>query len=161
MIVVSDTTVLSTLFLMGRLDWLEQLFGQVIIPQSVFNELLELESFGHDVSVFKKASWFVVESASNQQLIADFSKELDLGESEAIVLALEKKADFLLIDERKGTRKATELGLQTIGLLRVVIELKDRKIISVVRPYLDAMRQTGGFWISDRLYSKVLESAGE
>jgi len=57
--------------------------------------------------------------------------------------------------------KAKELGVQTIGLLRVIIEAKARRTIHDVRPILDAMRQTGGFWISDSLYSRVLEIAGE
>ncbi|MDZ4679659.1 MAG: hypothetical protein SH848_03660 [Saprospiraceae bacterium] len=102
MIVVSDTTALSTLYLIDRLDLLKQMFGQVIIPQAVFDELLELELSGYDINIFKKADWLIVKDANHHHLISELQKELDLGESEAIVLALEKMADYLLIDERKA-----------------------------------------------------------
>ena len=47
MIVVSDTTALSSLYLIDELDWLGVLFKKVVIPKAVYNELLELESAGY------------------------------------------------------------------------------------------------------------------
>ena len=94
-------------------------------------------------------------------MVAELQQSLDVRESEAIALALETKADYLLIDERKGSHKADSLGVPTIGLLRVILELKSRKIIPLVRPVLDEIKETGGFWLSDRLYARVLEAAGE
>lgn len=88
-------------------------------------------------------------------------QDLDRGESEAIALAVEIKADYLLIDERKGSQKAEELGLSTIGLLRVILELKTNGIIVAVKPVLEEIRQKGGFWISKELYHRVLAAAEE
>jgi predicted nucleic acid-binding protein len=74
---------------------------------------------------------------------------------------LEVQADYLLIDERKGSQRALELGVPTIGLLRVILELKLRRIIPEVKTVLDEMRETGGFWMGEALYQRVLEAAGE
>ena len=161
MIVVSDTTALSTLYLINQIEWLSTLFGQVLIPDAVYEELLELETNGHDMTLMKEAKWLVVQSVKDQPLVTELRQDLDQGESEAIVLALETKADYLLIDERKGSNKADSLGVPTIGLLRVILELKKQHIIPLVRPVLDEMRLTGGFWLSERLYLRVLEAAEE
>ena len=45
MIVVSDTTPLISLLKISRLDLLEKLFGEVLIPAAVFNELTTDERF--------------------------------------------------------------------------------------------------------------------
>lgn len=116
---------------------------------------------GHDLRVIESADWLMVNTVQNQQLVQQLSLELDLGESEAIALAIETKADYLLIDERKGSLRAADLGVPTIGLLRVILELKLRGIIDQVRPVIDSMRQTGGFWLSEALYQRVLQAAGE
>lgn len=161
MIVVSDTTAISTLYLINRLEWLEALFGQILIPQAVHAELIELESAGHDLQVIRKADWIKVHEVKNRQLVEQLLQNLDIGESEAIVLAMETQADYLLIDERKGSRQADALGIPTIGLLRVILELKSRQIIPEVKAVLDEIVDTGGFWMSDRLYARVLAAAGE
>ena len=132
-----------------------------MIPQAVFEELQELGKVGHDISVFEKSSWLKVEQVQDADLVTRLLADLDIGESESIVLALETKADFLLIDERKGSQKASEMGVSTIGLLRVVLELKDRGIIPAVKPVLDDMHKTGGFWLGKTLYQRVLAAARE
>lgn len=161
MIVVSDTTVLSTLYLIDKVDWLRQLFGEIIIPEAVFDELKELEKFGHDIGKFQNSVWIAVRSIKSPDLVKELGKYLDTGESEAIALALEVNADYLLIDERKGSEKATEMGITTIGLLRVILELKQRKLIPLVKPVLDDIKHKGGFWISKKLYKRVLLAANE
>lgn len=115
MIVVSDTTILSTLYLIDRLDWLKDLFGAVIIPKAVEAELLELERAGYDLQVFEKAHWLKVESVKDMKLLEELMMDLDIGESEAIALTIQTMADFLLIDERKGSEIANSLRISTIG----------------------------------------------
>lgn len=161
MIVVSDTTAISTLYLIGQLSWLEALFGKVLIPKSVYLELLELESVGHDLRPIQEASWLLVEEVLDQTLVNELQHELDRGESEAIALAIQTNADYLLIDERRGNKKATELGVATIGLLRVLLALKSKNIIKAVKPVLDKIQQEGGFWMNQALYNRVLKAADE
>ena len=87
--------------------------------------------------------------------------ELDIGEAEAIALAVEVKADLLLLDERLGHKIASRLGLSVIGLLGVLLNAKRRGFLAGVRPVLDAVIAVAGFWDSGRLYSRVLDEAGE
>ncbi len=87
--------------------------------------------------------------------------EIDEGESEAIVLAIEMGADYLLIDERIGTNKAREKGLETIGLLGVLIKAKEKGIIEKVETILDDLMNKAGFWIGEKLKERVLKEVNE
>ena len=66
---------------------------------------------------------------------------LDPGEAEAIVLAKELKAEFLIIDERKGRRIAAEHGLRITGLLGVLVRGKQKGYITKLTPILDKLVQ--------------------
>lgn len=50
MIIISDTSPISNLLLIGQLTLLQALYGQLIIPESVFQEIKALETFGIDTA---------------------------------------------------------------------------------------------------------------
>lgn len=160
MIVISDTTAISSLFKIHKLDLLHQLYKEILIPTAVFEELKGLEAFGLDISEIKTSSWIRVKMPNDHLLIAELAEELDIGESEAIVLAKEVKADLLIIDEKRGRLKANELGIPTSGLIGLITQLKRQGKISAVKPLLDELRSTG-FWIQESFYNKILQSEGE
>ena len=76
-----------------------------------------------------------------------------------IALALELKADALLIDERLGRRQASRLGLSITGLLGVLLAAKKKSLVSAVRPVVEALVSEANFRISDQLYLEVLTAA--
>lgn len=88
-------------------------------------------------------------------------QDLDYGEAEAIALALELKAELVLMDEQKGRRSAQRLGLNTVGVVGILLEGKARGFIDTLKPHLIALRQTAGFFLSDRLYQVALQLASE
>jgi predicted nucleic acid-binding protein len=85
---------------------------------------------------------------------------LGAGESEALSLAMELHADYLLVDERAARRAARALGLRVIGTLGVLLAAKRKRLITEVRPLLDELLRKG-FWVSPRLVRQSLLAAGE
>jgi len=161
MIVVSDTTALSCLIKLGKLELLRLFSEDIYIPEAVWNELEKLNTFGYDLTSLTGANWIKVKKVENDQVISQLRSDLDEGESEAIVLALETNAQFLLIDEKEGRAKATQLGIPTIGLIGVLLTLKENGLLPAVKPILDELRDSAGFYLSDSFYNRILSSIGE
>jgi predicted nucleic acid-binding protein len=161
MIVVSDTSPISNLLLIGRLFILERLYQEILVPPAVHAEVLAMSSLGKDVSAYEAADWVTVQEPIHKEKINSLTLKLDQGESEAIALAIEIGCDLLLMDERRGTRIAREEGLRTIGLAGVIIDAKRRQIISEVRPLLEDLRSEAGFWLGENLEARILAEAGE
>lgn len=103
MIVVSDTTPLISLLKINRIDLLEKLFGEVLIPVAVFNELTVDKRFQLEADQIRQNQYITVKSIKNPESanILKRATGLDQGESEAIVLTDELKADLLLMDEAR------------------------------------------------------------
>ena len=95
----------QTLYLLkiNRLDLLEKSFGEVLIPYSVYEELTIDKRFMAEAKIVKDASYIKSVLVSNPEAvrILKMATGLDQGESEAIVLTDERKADILLMDEAK------------------------------------------------------------
>lgn len=104
MIVISDTTPIISLMKAGQLELLQKLFGVVCIPRAIHRELTENEMFPEEVRMVQKCEFLYVEEVDNEKsvtILRNFTG-LDVGESEAIILADEKQSDVLLMDEHKG-----------------------------------------------------------
>ncbi|MFN7853476.1 MAG: DUF3368 domain-containing protein [Dolichospermum sp.] len=160
MIIVSDTTPISELAKVDHLDLLPKLFGKVVIPQGVFDELQVGE---HPAAkLVQNLSWLEVITVDNQQLVRELhqSFKLDLGESEAIALAEEISASQLLIDERAARKVAMARKLPLIGTVGILLLAKRRGLLDSVKDVLDEMKAQG-MRISDRLYVQVLTLAQE
>ena len=106
MIVVSDTTPLISLLKINRIDLLEKLFGDVLIPQAVFDELTADERFQLEANRIRQTKFIIVKPVNNPESASILKRAtgLDQGESEAIVLTDELKAD-LLSDTVKQTER--------------------------------------------------------
>jgi hypothetical protein len=153
MIVVSDTSPLTALLTIGEAGLLSRLFGDVIIPEEVRNELARSHS--------SLPLWIRVEPVKNLAEAARLSQIVDRGEAEAIELAKELHADRLLIDERKGRRVAMQEGVPVIGLVGTVILAKRRQMIHSARTLLQRLEQESGFYLSAAVRYQALRSVGE
>src|SRR5207247_742892 len=87
--------------------------------------------------------------------------DLDAGETEAITLAIELHADLVLMDERKGTEAARQLGLATIGVFGVLLEAKRKGLIERVLPCVDRLVGELRFFASPALRQRLAQLAGE
>lgn len=140
MIVVSDTSPLNYLILIDCQDVLPTLFGQIIIPQAVLNELQHTKTPEKIKTwIITKPTWLEVRNVRVSPI--NKLENLDYGEREAIFLAEELGADAILIDEKDGRREAAKLGFITIGTLSVLDRAAETGLISFTEA-IDKLRKT-------------------
>ena len=101
MIVVSDTSPILNFDAVGKVHLLRDLYAEIVIPAAVQSELSRN-------SIQLDPSWIRVLAAQNQGDVAILREQLDAGEAEAIVIALELRAELLLVDEKRGRRIAID-----------------------------------------------------
>ena len=164
MIVVSDTTPLISLMKINRLNLLEKLYGSVSIPKAVFDELTSNEIYHTETEFIIQSKFIECREIINKQAlqILQAVTSLDLGESEAIILAQELNADVLLMDESKGRKIAQKLNIPLSGVLGILIDCFDVKLLtaSEVSECLDIL-QNSGRRISGHLINKVRDYINE
>lgn len=161
MIVVSDTSPISNLILIERLYILRELFAELIVPPAVNDEILALKDFGKDLEEYENSEWVKVLHPTNFEKVEELKLKLDEGESQAIALALEIECELILIDERLGTNIAHQEGLNTIGLIGILIKAKERGLINQVKDILFELKNEAGFWVGDKLQNQILKELDE
>lgn len=154
MIVIADSSVIIAFQAVDRLDVLHSIFGEVIIPHAVYQEVFAIEK--------KKAPAFIkVVKLKNREVFNTLFLQLGAGESEVIALALEKKTDKVAIDDKLARRTAEKLGLKIIGTVGILLLAKEKKLVPTVKGMLDAMMKKISFRLSDAVVEKTLKAAGE
>ena len=126
-VVVSDTTPLHYLILIGKEFILEQLYGQVIIPPGVLAEL------GHPAAPVQIATWAAnppswVKMQTPHEVPQRFDT-LDFGERQALALAKELDADLVLLDDKVARRFAERESLRVKGTLGIVADAAKRGLL--------------------------------
>jgi uncharacterized protein len=160
-IVVTDTSVVLNLCLLGEEAILPALYRSISAPEIVANEFnrLVLSDPRFRELVFPDC----IELASPSLILPDLisTRRLDAGEIAAISLAVERRAEAILIDEKAGRAAASSLGLKPLGLLGVLLEAKRASLIADLSPLLDRLETEAKFRIGTDLRKRVLRAAGE
>lgn len=159
-IAVSDTSPIRGLTHLGRLELLRALFGEVLIPPAVEQELRRATRRFAPLDI-ERFHFLTIRSPSNSALVAKLAQGLDAGESEAIALALEAGAESVLLDERRGRAAAKRLGLVPVGIMGILLQAKTLGLVPAIRPLLQNLRDNTGFFISETLLNEVTRRAGE
>jgi hypothetical protein len=162
--VVSDSSPLNYLALLSDFDLLRQIYGTLIIPPAVHREVVE-RGGAYPVGKAVKAAlgdWISVADAPDSAQVVSLRREhrLDLGESEAILVAETLGKPLLLMDERRGVRCARARGITVIRTPLIYADAKILGLIGGVREKLDDLRMRG-FRLSDRHYELILKELGE
>jgi predicted nucleic acid-binding protein len=144
----------------GQFILLRDIFQRIVIPRAVFEEVTVQGAGQPGATEARTARWITRRKLKQSDIANILTAELDRGEAEAIALALQEKADWLLIDERKGRRFAIQAGLKVKGTLGILLEGVRRGHIEDVRPILDEMIAKGT-WVAPAVYRQVLELAQE
>ena len=123
MIVVSDSTPLITLMKATQLQILHELFGEIIVPEAVYDELTVNEKYFEETKLIKISEFIRVISVEDRKSVSLLQRAagLDLGESEAIIFAENNNADLLLVDEALGRRVAKSMGIEIMGSIGVLV----------------------------------------
>jgi uncharacterized protein len=153
MIVVSDTSALTSLLQVNQADILARLYKVVLIPPAVHAEL--------QVAHPTIPEFIQVTPVQNRSDVIKLLSDLHAGEAEAIILAKERAADLLLIDETAGRRIAAREGLRAIGLLGVLVQAKRAGILYSVRELTAELERVAGFRIAAEVKELIFARAGE
>ena len=160
MTVVTNAGPLIALAQIGRLNLLQLLYDELYLPLAVFDEVVTFGRERAGAAEVEMADWIRVINISDISAVERLRDRLDLGESEAIVLAIELQADLLLIDEARGRRVAQAQGLNHIGTVGSLVLARQRRLITAVTPLLDELIASG-FRMDEALYRTAQKLAGE
>ena len=157
MLVIADTGPVNYLLLIGHIDILPTLFGPVILPSAVREELADI---GTPRAVrdwiADPPSWIDVRAAVTDCPSTESLKALDSGEAAAIALAIELHADLLLMDDREGVIAARREGFAVTGTLGVLTLAADRRLINLPEAF-DRLKQTN-FRYRQEILDELLEN---
>ena len=162
--VVSDSSPLNYLALLSDFDLLRKIYATLIIPPAVDREVVES---GGEYPVAEAVQgalgeWISVAPAPDPKEVSSLQREyrLDLGESEAILVAESLGKVPLLMDERRGVKCARSRGMTVIRTPLIYADAKILGLVANIRLKLDALR-VNGFHLSDSHYEMILEELGE
>ncbi|MCI8741394.1 MAG: DUF3368 domain-containing protein [Lachnospiraceae bacterium] len=131
MIVISDTTPVISLLKADRLELLRELYGTVLMPEAVYKELTENPVYIKEAEIIKKTHFLSVARVENTTSVNILRAitGLDAGESEALILYGEQRADLLLMDERKGRSVAKQLNIMFMGTVGILMLAFDKNLL--------------------------------
>lgn len=158
--VVSDTSPFRALAHLGRIELLRDLFEAVAVPPAVAEEL-RCPPIGLPLVEIRALEFVSMLAPRDLDRVRALGRTLDLGESEALVLALELGISVVLMDEAASRSEAKRLGLRPIGVLGILIRAKNLGLIDLVAPSLARLEDEIDFYVSVRSRAEVLRMAGE
>ncbi len=132
----------------NRLDILQEVFPELVATQEV------VEEYGFI------PDWIKVENFASLARYSDLAIGLGKGEASSIALAMENNHSLLIIDEKKGRRKARELDIEIVGSLGILLLAKKLGVIESVKQIVDLIGNTN-FRLSPLLRTKILKEANE
>jgi predicted nucleic acid-binding protein len=158
---VSNTSPLSNLAIIGRLDFLKQRYGTVRIPPAVARELSALSHPAAQARLTAALAegWLLVDNIPSSPPPLPFS--LDAGETEAIALALATRADVLLMDEKRGREAARRCGLTVAGALGELLHARQTGLLPDLRHEIKRLRTEAGFFVDAEIERFILSQVGE
>jgi len=150
--VVSNSSPLIALARIERLDLLPAIFESVLIPPAVAREIAP--------AIPVPPTWLRIQGPNVAPPASLLRRRLGDGEREALALAIELKADWIILDDLPARRSAEATGLNVIGTLGTLVTAKRAGLLKSIRPELDALLRTS-FFLSPQLYDKLLQAAAE
>jgi predicted nucleic acid-binding protein len=156
--VFANTTPLQYLHRLGRLDWLREFYGRVVVPGAVAEELEAGRRLGAQVPEVTAHPWIEIRPAPEPMPV--FPRFIHRGEAEVLALAQIAAEALVIIDDSMARTHARTLGLRVTGTLGIILRAKREQRIETVAPLLTQLRAEG-FHVAPATLAEVLRLAGE
>lgn len=156
-VAVVDTGPIIALVASGELRILEKLFSQVVVPLDVWAELVHKPGAPEPAALLALSNLRVEPTLSPPPIEA---AALDAGERAVIVAAATHPGCVVLLDEKRGRRVATTLGITVYGTISVLLEAKRRTLVPAIAPILRKMVDNG-YHLAPELVRAAVSAAGE
>ena len=158
-VIVADSSPLIALAVIEQLELLPQLYREVLVPLSVWNEVTVKGANLPGADAVRQRQWLQVRSIG-QNAVEPIAILVDRGEAEAIALAQSIPNSTVLLDDAQARRVAKRLGLTCIGTLGILRKAKKAGLISEISKYARQL-QSCGIYIRSSLIEAVLRDVGE
>lgn len=158
--VIVNSTPLIALCHVDKLSVLKQLYGEIVIPKAVYNEISVKEDSICKKTVDESLDWIHIQEIQNYMAKAMFKSQLHEGEVEVMILSMEQQADVVIIDDQNAKKYAKYLELPVTGTLGVLVKAKQKGYISELKPILAGLVQNG-IYIKSTLIELCLKQVGE
>ncbi len=160
-LLIANTTPLINFAEIGRMDVLESLFGTLVIPPAVTDELSAKAGLFPKAAQVPSLTHISLMAPADQLLVKGLASRVHRGEAECLALAMEHPGSLLLLDDLAAREFATANGLLFTGTLGCLVQARQLGLLSAIEPVLHDLRTQARFWITDRLVESVLRSVGE
>jgi predicted nucleic acid-binding protein len=157
--VVSDTSVIQYLHQIVHLEVLHALYGRVLVPGAVADELEAGRTAGVDLPDLGQIPWLEVRRVSAAASLP-IAATLGAGEREVLALACGFRDPLASLDDRAARNVARALSVRFTVTLGVLVRAKQAGHIGAVGPAVDRLEAVG-FRLEPRTRAAVLELAGE
>jgi predicted nucleic acid-binding protein len=158
-LVICNTSPLFYLHQVQHLTLLQQLYGRIVAPQAVVEELETGQEQGEDVPAIRTFDWIEVRPVLVPQLLG-LNTDFGPGETQVLALALEKSGCLVIADDWLAREFARIRRLRITGTAGVLLKAKRQGYISAVKPLLSRLIDKG-FRLSDKVRDDILTLAEE
>ena len=158
--VICNSSPLIHLSKAGQLSLLRDFFQEIFVPEEVLMESVENSCGAQDAEDIRRAAWIHPIAIKDRDLKKALRITIDEGEAAVIVLALEQKADLVLMDDYDGRAMAREYNLKVIGTIGILLKAKLEGRTPSLKDSLDTLKKNG-FWLGEELYTRLIKEANE
>ncbi len=159
--VVSNSSPLIHLAKIGQLELLKSFFGNLLVPHAVWQECTATTGSGRpEIDLIRNSSSWIQTVKVHDRIVTLLRHDIDLGEAEAIALALERGASLLLLDDADAREKARLYRIPVTGTLGILLRARKEGLILSLRKTLQELA-VSGFWLNPVLTESLIVAAGE
>lgn len=158
--VIVNATPLIALCHVEQLSLLRKLYGEIDIPQAVYDEISAKEDSVCRKEIERSLEWITIRKVKEDGRKQLFKAQLHAGEVEVMMLALEQNADVAVIDDKCAKNFAKQLGIPVTGTLGVLMKAKQCGYIDKLKPILEALLEKN-IYISQEVITLCLKQVGE